>query len=154
MHQSIVNPGSSRPPTLRHSGDLTTHSPQGARKSTYLLATSPCILYYGTVIGVSRLTFFVKKCLRNFRAVIRHLILFHKGNKKGQIFQSLRKKQVTNVTHYFYLKHVSLICNTKVYVCTTRNVFENGYKTYRYNLNISKVTYIQYIKQCIVISPK
>ena len=47
--------------------------PQGAGKSTYLLATSTCILYYGTVIGVSRFTFFVKKCLRNFRAVIRHL---------------------------------------------------------------------------------
>lgn len=109
---------------------------------------------------------FCKKCLRNFRAVILHFRKFkvirfsylprslHKGNKKGKIFQSLRKKQATNVTYSFYLKRVSLICYTKVYVCTTRNVFENGYKTYRYNLNISKVTYIQYIKQCIVIPRK
>ena len=58
-------------PGPQHSGDLTTRWAPGSGEID--ISILHCILYYGTVINISRFTFFVKKCLRNLRAVIRHL---------------------------------------------------------------------------------
>ena len=77
----------------------------------------------------------------------RALITRVRGGRTDEVLNAYAKKgkkiklamNKTNVRYsvtkgeQFCFNHVSITRQTKVYVCTTRNVFEDGYKTYYYN---------------------